>query len=133
MRLRRVGQARTGAAATGALSDGFREFLEDQFAPVGGVSFRAMFGGLGIFRDGVMFALVADDTLYFRVDDASRPDFEAEGSGPFTYGGKGVTMSYFQAPERLMDDPEEFRNWAEKAIAAAGRVAARKKKPSKKR
>jgi DNA transformation protein len=109
------------------LSDSFREFLEDQFAPIGGVSFRAMFGGLGVFRDGVMFALVADDTLYFRVDDGTRPDFEAEDSEPFTYGGKGVTMAYWRAPDRLLENPDEFRTWAGKAIAAASRNARKKR------
>jgi DNA transformation protein len=113
------------------LSDGFREFLEDQFAPIGGVSLRAMFGGLGIFRDGLMFALVADDTLYFRVDDLTKPDFEAENSAPFTYGGRGVTMSYWRAPEHLLENPDAFRSWAEKAIAAASRAAARKKNTTK--
>ena len=54
----------------------FQSFLEDLFAPVGGVRFRRMFGGLGIYRDGVMFALVADDVLHFKVDDSTRRAFE---------------------------------------------------------
>ena len=112
------------------MSGGFRDFLEEQLAPIGGVTIRSMFGGLGVFRDGVMFGLVADDTLYFRVDDGNQSDFESEGSEPFTYVGKGkpMTMSYWRAPERLLDDPDEFASWAEKAIAAANRVAAAKKK-----
>ena len=133
MRLRRVGKVEAGG--TGALSDGFREFLEEQFAPVGGVTFRSMFGGLGIFRDGTMFALVADDTLYFRVDDGNQPDFEAEDSQPFTYQGKGkpMAMAYWRAPERLFDDADEFVRWANNAIDASRRVAAAKKKPARKK
>ena len=61
------------------MAGGFEAHLEDLFAPLGGVSMRKMFGGLGIFRRGVMFALVADDTLYFKVDDQTEADFEAEG------------------------------------------------------
>lgn len=85
-----------------------------------------------------MFGLVADDTLYFRIDDVSRPTFENEGSEPFVYtGGKGkpMEMSYWRAPERLFDDPDEFKNWAEDAFATAVRVddakppGKRKRKP----
>jgi DNA transformation protein len=117
------------------LSGGFREFLEEQFAPIGGVTFRSMFGGLGVFRDGTMFAFVADDTLYFRVDDGNQPDFEAEDSEPFTYQGKGkpMAMAYWRAPERLFDDADEFVRWANNAIDASRRVAAAKKKPSRKK
>jgi DNA transformation protein len=127
-------QSNSSRLGSRRISDGFRQFLEDQFAPVGGVSLRAMFGGLGVFRGGIMFALVADETLYLRVDGGNRPDFEAEGSEPFTYVAKGkpMAMSYWQAPERLFDDPDEFIGWAEKAIAAAGRAAAARK-PFKKR
>lgn len=116
------------------MSDSYRSFLEEQFEPVGGVSIRSMFGGLGVFRDGVMFALVStNDALYFRVDDGNRAAFEAEDSEPFVYSGKGkpMTMSYWRAPERLFDDDDEFRRWSEAAIAAAHRVAALK--PPKKR
>lgn len=107
------------------MSSGFREYLEEQFAPFGGVSIKSMFGGLGIFREGLMFGLVADDTLYFRIDDESLPAFEQEGSEPFVYtGGKGepMAMSYWRAPERIFDDPDEFRSWSENAFAAAVRV-----------
>ncbi|MHA1559389.1 MAG: TfoX/Sxy family protein [Alphaproteobacteria bacterium] len=67
----RIGEIGAGQAGdrNGALSRGFREFLEEQFAHLGGVSIKSMFGGLGVFRDGVMFGLAADDTLYFRVDE----------------------------------------------------------------
>lgn len=106
----------------------FQSFLEDLFAPLGGVRFRRMFGGLGVYRDGVMFALVADDVLYLKADESARAAFEAEGCGPFRYEAKGkaVTMSYWRLPERLYDEPEEFREWA---LAAVG-VAVRSKAPA---
>jgi DNA transformation protein len=109
----------------------FREFLADLFDQIGGVGFRRMFGGLGIFREGLMFALVADDVLYFKTDDETRPAFEVEGCGPFTYQAKdGLrSTSYWRAPERLYDEPDEFRNWAMTAFAVAERFKEKKPKP----
>lgn len=117
------------------MSSGFRELLEERLAPIGGVTIRSMFGGLGVFHNGLMFGLVADDTLYFRIDDGNLPAFEAEDSGPFVYEGKGkpMAMAYWSAPERLYDDDEEFVVWAKEAIAASERVDAAKKKPKRKR
>lgn len=114
------------------MADGFRDLLVELFEPVGGVTFRKMFGGLGIFRQGLMFGLVADDTLYFKADDATSISFKAEGSGPFVYYGKDrpVAMQYWRLPERLYDDPDEFRKWALDAFAVAER--AREEKPKRK-
>lgn len=99
----------------------FLEFLKDQLAGVGAVAIRPMFGGAGVYAGGVMFALVADETLYLKADAGNQPDFEAEGMAPFTYEGKGkpVRMSYWQAPDRLFDDPEELLIWARRALNAA--------------
>jgi DNA transformation protein len=117
------------------MDDSFREFLADLFAPLGGVGFRKMFGGLGIFRDGQMFALVADDVLYFKADEATRAAFEAEGCGPFTYEGKDGprSMSYWRAPERLFDEPDEFCEWALRAFAVAERAKEKKPKAARTR
>ncbi len=111
----------------------FRDFLAELFEPLGGVSFRRMFGGLGIFRDGLMFGLVADDVLYLKTDDTTRSGFEAEGSGPFKDGPRST--SYWRAPERLFDEPDEFRDWAMTAFAVAERKkekAEREVRPRKK-
>ena len=108
---------------------GYREFLADLLSPLGGVTMRRMFGGLGIYRDGVIFAVVIGEGLYFKADAETAPDFEAEGCGPFVYtgnGGRPVQMPYWRAPERLYDDPEEFVAWARSAVAAAARLAAAK-------
>lgn len=112
---------------------GFQDFVEELFGSIDAVSFRKMFGGVGIFRDGVMFALIADDTLYMKADESTRDRFEAEGCGPFVYEGKGrsVSMGYWRLPERLYDDPDEFRDWAISAFEVADR--ARQAKPKKKR
>lgn len=81
---------------------------------------RPMFGGVGIYSGELFFALIADDTLYFKVDDSTRPEFEARGMEPFRpFGDSGGTMQYYQLPEDLLEDPDLLRPWAEKAVAVA--------------
>jgi DNA transformation protein len=108
------------------LASDFQHFLEDLFAPLGGVRFRRMFSGFGVYRDGVMFALVSDDVLYLKGDEASRSAFEAAGSVPFRYlaRGKSVALPYWRLPERLYDEPEEFLEWARAALRVAERSQA---------
>ena len=121
------------------MADGFQEFLVELFEQIGGVSFRKMFGGIGIFRQGIMFALVADDTLYFKADEISSIDFQAEGCGPFIYDGKHKPhiMPYWRLPERLYDEPGDFRRWALTAFAVAERAKEenpkKKKRPAKRK
>ena len=89
---------------------------------------RAMFGGYGIYAEGVMFALIAYNTIYFKVDDGNRPDYEALGLSPFTYDGKGkpIQMSYYQAPPDLFEDVPRLAEWVEKAQTAARRAKRKK-------
>jgi DNA transformation protein len=118
-----------------AASDSFKEMLAECLDGLGPFQFRRMFGGAGLFQDGLMFALIADDTLYFKADDTNRGMFEAEGCGPFTYqtkNGRNTLMSYWQAPERLFDEPEDMLTFARAAVAAARRSAKPKKPPRKK-
>ena len=94
-----------------------------------------MFSGAGIYCDGIIFALVLGDTLYFKVDDGNRAAYEAEGLEPFSYEARGrrVTVgAYWRVSERLFDEPEEMLAWARDA-RAAGRRAAATKKPRPKR
>jgi len=110
-------------------SDSFAEFLREQLAPVGRITMRRMFGKTGVFCDGLMFGMVTEDTLYFRVDEHNRVAFkEAEAYPPLNYGKKGRTidLSFWRVPERLLDEPDEFVAWARLALAAAGRVAAKR-------
>lgn len=116
------------------VSSGFLELLRDQLEALGPVSLRRMFGGAGIYCDGVMFALVADDVVYFKVDDENRPAFEAESLPPFSYetrNGRTVIASFRRAPDRLLDDADELVEWARRAVAAAHRAqrASRKRAP----
>ena len=102
----------------------FAEFLREQLAPLGGVTMRRMFGKTGVFCDGGMFGMMTENTLYFRVDDQNRVTFkEAEAFPPLNYEKKGHTMdlSFWRAPERLFDEPDELVAWARAALAAAPR------------
>ena len=116
-------------------SDGFAEFLRDQLAPLGHVTVRRMFGKTGVFCNGLMLGMVTEDTLYFRVDDHNRELFkEAQSAPPLNYRKKGasIDLSFWRAPERLLDEPDELIAWAKEALAAARRVAA-KRKPARPR
>ena len=105
----------------------FRDFVLDLLAPLR-PSARRMFGGVGIMRDGVMFALLSGDAMYLRVDERTRAKFEAEGCGPFSYqrAGREVSIgSYYAVPERLYDEPEALVEWAREAIGATHTVKRR--------
>jgi DNA transformation protein len=117
-------------------SDTFAEFLREQLVPLGRVTMRRMFGKTGVFCDGVMFGMVTDNTLYFRVDDQNRVTFaEASSFPPLNYAKKGSTidLSFWRVPERLFDEPDEFVAWAQAALAAARRVAATRERTAPKR
>jgi DNA transformation protein len=96
----------------------FVQELLDDWAPV---SARCMFGGHGLYHEGLMFAIVMDQRLYLKADDVNRPEFEALGLAPFTYAmkGKDVALSYWAAPDAIFDDPQEAVLWAQSAWDAA--------------
>jgi DNA transformation protein and related proteins len=112
-----------------------RDFLIDLFADFGPVTVRRMFSGFGISADGTNFALALRSGLYFRADEASIPQFEAEGSKPFQYQTRAKTItvnSYWELPARLFDDSEELSVWARTALAAAQRAAMKKRPKARK-
>jgi DNA transformation protein len=118
------------------VSDSFIALLQDQLRGMGPVSVRRLFGGAGLYAAGTMFALVSDETLYLKADETTRADFEAEGMQPFSYAtkdGRNTLMSYWRAPERLFDDPDEMLAWATRALAAAKRSAAKTSSPKSRR
>ena len=117
-------------------SDSFAEFLREQLAPLGRITMRRMFGKTGVFCDGVMLGMVTDDTLYVRIDDQNRAVFkEAEATPPLNYEKKGSTidLSFWRAPERLFDEPDELVTWARAALGAARRVAAKRQRTAPRR
>jgi DNA transformation protein and related proteins len=104
----------------------FVEHCIELLGDLGAVAAKRMFGGWGLYAQGCMFALIADEVLYLKVDAQSRPMFEAEGLQPFTYEARGKRhqLGYFQPPDTAMEDRAEMRPWARAAADAAFRVAA---------
>ena len=113
----------------------FTNYLHEVFARFGPVSARKMFGGYGIYHEGVMFGLVADDILYLKADANSRDKFLARGLGPFEYekNGKRVAMSYYLAPEEILEDPEAARTWAKLSFDVARRAREKRGKSKPRR
>ena len=108
----------------------FMAYLLELLEPLGSVEAKAMFGGYGVYKQGLMFGLVSDDTFYLKADDKNRGDFESKDMPPFTYKRKAKTlsMSYFQAPPDVMENSDELCEWAIKAYDAAMRAGKGKKK-----
>jgi len=116
-----------------AISKELAELLLEQLAPLGAVSVRRMFGGAGVFCDGLMLGLVSDDTLYLKADQASEQRFRDERLEQFTYAtkdGRRTLMSYWRAPETVMDDPEEMLAWGRLAFEAALRSSKLSRRPA---
>lgn len=99
----------------------FIGFLKELLEKWGQVTSRRMFGGHGLYHEGLMFAIAMDKRLYLKVDAQNRPDFEALGLTPFTYPMKGrqVALSYWSAPDAIFDEPSEAVRWARSAWEAA--------------
>jgi DNA transformation protein and related proteins len=102
------------------VSDGFKSFVLDQLEELGDVTPRSMFGGVGLYRRGVFFGILARDTLYMKVDDRNRGDYENAGMKAFKpYPGRGGTMRYYSVPLEVLESPIELAEWARKSLAAA--------------
>lgn len=106
------------------VSAGFKAFVLDQLEELGDVVPRSMFGGVGLYRGGLFFGIIAGDVLYLKVDDGNRPAFERAGSRPFKpYANRAGTMRYCAVPVEVLESPLELAAWARGAVAAAGRSA----------
>lgn len=113
-----------------AVSPEHREFVLEQLGRVAPqITARAMFGGVGVYSGGLFFALMAGETLYLKVDDANRPDFEAIGMGPFNpFGDEKHVMQYYELPADLLEDADRLRPFVDGAIDVARRARKSKKK-----
>lgn len=116
----------------------FHDFVRELFAGVGRVEVKRMFGGAGAWCDGVMFLLIADDTIHIKVDDALKAELRAEGCGPFVWepqggprAGEKIDLGYWRLPDSALDDPDEAAVWGRKALAVA-KAKAKAKKPKTK-
>ena len=101
-----------------AVSSEYREYVLEQFGRVRPVTARPLFGGIGLYADGLIFGLLADDRTFLKVDDSNRADFEAEGMQPFVPRG-GRPMKYFELPGELLEEPTALGPWLEKSIQVA--------------
>ena len=113
---------------------GFSDFVIELLAGLGPVRVKRMFGGAGVYvGEGPMFGLIADDTLYLKVDEALKAELAQAGSGPFVWtpnrgprAGEAIDLGYWRLPEDALDDPDLACAWARKALAVANAKAAAK-------
>ena len=117
------------------MGESFTSYLRDLFADLGPVSLRKMFGGQGLYHDGVIIGLVIGDELFLKTDAITRTAFEQAGGEPFTYQGKGkpVVMSYFSPPAEAMESAQSMKPWARLAWEAALRKKVGEKPSQKQR
>jgi DNA transformation protein len=110
----------------------FVNYLVDLMQSIGPVTAKSMFGGYGLFLNGLMFGLVADSALYFKTGKELENELKLRGSEAFTYNKKGkpIKMSYYQAPEEALENQDDMKVWASKAYNAA--LQAAEKNPKKK-
>ena len=101
------------------------DWLCERLEALGRIRSRRMFGSWGLYCDGIFFAIIADEVLYLKVDELSRPDFEAQGLSPFTYpmrDGRQQSLCYYPMPDAALDEEGEFLAWARRGFAAALRA-----------
>ena len=110
-----------------AVSESYREFVLEQLGRVTPVTGKSMFGGVGIYAQGLFFALIAEDRLYFKVNDATRPDFERLGMEPFRPFGEDSAMGYYEVPADVVEDSARLAAWMKRAIDVAAKARINKK------
>jgi DNA transformation protein len=113
-------------------SETFRRFVLDQLADLGDVVPRSMFGGVGLYLEGLFFGIIAGDVLYLKTDERTRPMFESAGGRPFRpYPHRSGTMQYYSVPVGILESTVDLATWGRQALAAATRAA--RVQPSPKR
>ncbi|WP_369831690.1 TfoX/Sxy family protein [Caulobacter sp. HMWF009] len=110
-----------------AVSADYRDFVLEQLAPLGQITARRMFGGVGVYANGLFFALIDDDMLYLKGDETLKPLFEAAGSQAFDPAGAGKPMAYWSAPVEALDDQDSLLEWARRALEVAARASSGKR------
>jgi DNA transformation protein and related proteins len=115
------------------VSTTYRAFILEQLGRVlPGIRARSMFGGVGIYSTDLFFALMSNDTLYFKVDDETRGDFEAIGMGPFRpFGESGETMQYYEVSAAIIEDHDALAEWAARAVLVARRARLRRSRSAR--
>ena len=113
-----------------ATSDSYRTFVLEQLERVMPVTAKAMFGGVGIYAERLFFALIAEDRLYFKVDDSTRPAFETFGMEPFRPFDDENAMGYYEVPADILEDAKQLASWVRQAIDVAARARTAKRRQS---
>lgn len=120
--------------------DSFHAFVRELFRGVGAISVKRMFGGAGIYAEGLMFGLIGDEVIYLKADAALKTELAREGCGPFIWtpangprAGEKVEMGYWRLPDAALDDPDLAAQWGRKALGVARAKATATKKPRSKR
>lgn len=106
-------------------NSGYTNYILDLLLPLGNMKARKMFGGFGIYKNDIFFALIINNILYFKVDDAHQSDYESSGSKPFSYTNKNnklVHMSYWEVPIDILENQDKLDEWVKKAVQAAQRA-----------
>jgi DNA transformation protein and related proteins len=111
-----------------AVSESYRDFVLEQLGRVTPVTGKSMFGGVGLYAEGLFFALIAEDRLYFKVDDTTRSDFERLGMEPFRPFGEESAMGYYEVPADVVEDPVQLAPWMRRAIGVAADAKRSKRK-----
>ena len=112
-----------------AVSKSYRMFILERLEGIGVITSRKMFGGVGIYCDGYFFALLDDDSLYFKVHDNNRGDFEACGMGPFRpYEDDSHVMQYYEVPADVIEEDTALREWGQNAVAVAQQAKRKRKR-----
>ena len=111
-----------------SVSNGYRIYILDQLAAVPALNTRRMFGGVGLYSGESFFALIDDDVLFFKVDDANREDYVSRGMKAFMPIPNKASMGYFQVPAEVIEEAEELTRWARRSVEVAQRVALKKRK-----
>jgi DNA transformation protein len=114
-----------------AFSKGYRDFVVEQLERIAPVTAKSMFGGVGLYAQSLFFALIAEDRLYFKVDDTTRSDFERLGMRPFRPFGEENAMGYYEVPADVLEDMAQLGPWMRKAIDVAAKATQGKPKRSR--
>ena len=111
------------------VSESYKDYVVDQLELFGPVFARKMFGGYGLFFDGVIFGVIADDEFYLKVDDTNRPRYLKAGMKPFNpFGEESYSMTYFEVPIEVLEDKYELESWARESFIISQNTVKRKKK-----
>lgn len=116
-----------------SMTKAYREYVEEHLAPLVPLRVKNMFGEGGVYAEDLMFGMIVNDALYFRVDDTNRADYEALGIGPLVaHWNPTKLMPYYEVPRAVIEDPDRLQAWANKAVAVAARLP-KKAKPAARR